>query len=190
MSYREFWFDYDHADIRADDGGKVLEIAAYLKQNPSLIIGVDGSLDPTGSDARDHNLNDRRINAVCDAMVRAGLSRDKIKTGAFGDMTSRRDRRVEVLLLSNDIWLSGAAPHYGKVVSLTGNKLVMTDTLGKNEHTCTLDGNAELILDGKVCKAADLKPGMSIRVTTNQNDQHSAERIDALDQNWDFEKIG
>ncbi len=190
MSYREFWFDYDRADIHPTDSEKVTEIAAYMKQNPSLIIGIDGSMDPNGSDSRNQDMCDRRINAVRDALMQAGLSDERIKIGEFGNMKLRRDRRVEVLLLSNDVWLSGAVPHFGKVVSITGNKLVMTDTLGRDEHTCTLTGNAEVLLDGKVCKSADLNNGMRIRVTTNKNDLHSAIRIEALNQNWDFEKIG
>jgi hypothetical protein len=44
------------------------------------------------------------------------------------------------VLLSNDIWLSGAVPQYGKVVSIAGTKLVMTDTIGRSEHAYTPAG--------------------------------------------------
>jgi CTP-dependent riboflavin kinase len=78
--------------------------------------------------------------------------------------------------------------HDGKVVSITGDKLVMTNVEGKEEHTCTLTADAKVTCDGKVCKAADLKPGMRIRVTTENAEPHAATQIEALDNNRDFEK--
>ena len=56
--------------------------------------------------------------------------------------------------------------HDGRVVSITDAKLVMTNMEGKEEHMHALTADAKVTCDGKVCKAADLKPGMRIRVTT------------------------
>ena len=81
-----------------------------------------------------------------------------------------------------------SSSHDGKVVSITGNKLVMTNMEGKGEHTCTLTADAKVTCDGKLCKASDLKPGMRIRVTTESGDAHAATHIEALDENPDFEK--
>lgn len=80
--------------------------------------------------------------------------------------------------------------HDGKVVSITGDKLVMTNMEGKDEHTCTLAADARVTCDGKVCKASDLKPGMRIRVTAESPGVHTAIRVEALDKNPDFEKVG
>lgn len=55
-------------------------------------------MDPRGSDPRDQNLSDRRISAVRDALIQAGVPSYKIQTGAFGDTRLTRDRRVEVLI--------------------------------------------------------------------------------------------
>lgn len=44
-----------------------------MNQNPSLQIGIDGSMDPRGSDPRDQNLSNRRISAVRDALIQAGV---------------------------------------------------------------------------------------------------------------------
>jgi hypothetical protein len=77
----------------------------------------------------------------------------------------------------------------GKVVSITGNKLVMTGKLGKEEHTCTLSADVKVTCDGKVCKSSDLKPGMKIRVTSESNDPHAAVRIEAIDKNLDFASL-
>src|SRR5437773_6493845 len=77
--------------------------------------------------------------------------------------------------------------HEGKVVSATGNKLVMSDKDGK-EHTHTLADKAKVTVDGKAGTAADLKPGMKIRVMTKKGDIDTAVRVDALDKHTDFPK--
>jgi len=100
-SFREFVFEFNRADIQASDTGKVSEIAAYMKQNPSLRIGIDGSMDPRGTDPRNQDLSDRRISAVRDALIQAGVPSSKIQSGAYGDAKLARDRRVEVLISSS-----------------------------------------------------------------------------------------
>jgi hypothetical protein len=77
--------------------------------------------------------------------------------------------------------------HDGKVVSVTADKLVMTDKDGK-EHSHTLALDAKVSCDGNMCKLEDLKPGMKIRVTTKKDEGQAATRIEALDKNEDFEK--
>jgi outer membrane protein OmpA-like peptidoglycan-associated protein len=99
-SYREFWFDYDSAEMNGANMSTVAEIATYLNRNPSLDIGIDGSMDPRGTDPPDQDLSNRRVRAIHDALVNAGVPGQKIKTGAFGDTQLRRDRRVEVLFAS------------------------------------------------------------------------------------------
>lgn len=78
--------------------------------------------------------------------------------------------------------------HDGKVVSITGAKLVMTNMDGEEEHMHALTADVKITCDGKVCKAADLKSGMRIRVTTEHAEPHSATRIEAIDNHADFEK--
>jgi hypothetical protein len=78
--------------------------------------------------------------------------------------------------------------HDGKVVSVTADKLVMTGKDGQ-EHSHTLMADAKLTLDGKVCKAADLKTGTKIRVTLESAAPHAATRIEAIDKNLDFASL-
>lgn len=78
-----------------------------------------------------------------------------------------------------------ANTHDGKVVSMIDDQLVMTNKEGK-EHTHTVAADAKLTLDGKACKAADLKLGLKIRVTCTGADQKVATRIEAIDKNADF----
>ncbi len=75
----------------------------------------------------------------------------------------------------------------GTVVSVSDDKLTMTNKEGK-EHHHALAVNVKVTCDGKTCTTADLKAGMRIRVTTDTTDRHAAIRIEALDNNRDFEK--
>ena len=107
-SFKNFLFDTDKSDIRPDEMSKVSDIAAYLQQNQPAKVGIDGYADPRGTDAYNQGLSQRRVNATRDALVNAGVSGDKIQTGAFGERRLQcnesttacwqRDRRVEVLI--------------------------------------------------------------------------------------------
>ena len=76
--------------------------------------------------------------------------------------------------------------HDGKIVSINGDKLVITPTPGEGEQTCTLTADVKVTLDDKVCTPADLRPGMRIRVTSASDDPFAATRIEALDKNLGF----
>jgi len=75
--------------------------------------------------------------------------------------------------------------HDGTVVSV-GDELRMMDNEG-NEHGHTVAANVTVTCDGKTSSAADLKPGMKIRVTTDSAAPHMVTRIEALDQSDTFE---
>jgi outer membrane protein OmpA-like peptidoglycan-associated protein len=102
VSFRDFWFDFNKVDLDASEMSKVSEIATYMNQNPSLRVGIDGSMDPRGTDPRNQDLSDRRVDAVRSALIQAGVPAYKIQTGAFGDTQLTRDRRVEVLISTSN----------------------------------------------------------------------------------------
>jgi outer membrane protein OmpA-like peptidoglycan-associated protein len=96
-SYRSITFAYNDDQIPSADMVKITDIAAYIKANPSLQLGLDGTMDPTGSDPKDQSLSDRRVEAVRASLVEAGVPANRISIGAYGDPQTRQDRRVEVL---------------------------------------------------------------------------------------------
>lgn len=107
-SFKNILFDFDKSDVRSSETGKVSEIAAYLQENPSIQVGIDGYADPRGTNSYNQSLSGRRVDAIRDALVKAGVAGDKIKTGAFGEQRLQcnesteacwqSDRRVEVLI--------------------------------------------------------------------------------------------
>jgi len=92
-SWKEFNFSSNNANMTDQDMQKVYEIADYVKANPSLIIGIDG----TAKKSRDQSLNDQRINAIRSALIDVGVSPTKITTGAMDNKDLRRDGRIAVL---------------------------------------------------------------------------------------------
>ncbi len=103
--------------------------------------------------------------------------------------TTRNDPNAAIEVEAIDKNALFANTHEGKVVSISGNKLVMTNEQGGEEHSHMLAANARLTCDGKACKASDLKAGMSIRVTTQKNDKNVAIRIEAIDKDPTFAQI-
>lgn len=70
--------------------------------------------------------------------------------------------------------------HEGKVVKAGDGKLTMTDKKGENKHTHDVAANAKITCDGKACKLEELKEGTFIRVTTDDENNKRATKIEAL----------
>ncbi len=71
-----------------------------------------------------------------------------------------------------------AKAHEGKVVSVAGDKLTTTCSEGQ-EHCHTVAKDAKVTCDGKPSKAADLKAGTHVRVTTKKDDKTVATAIES-----------
>ena len=106
--FKDFLFDFDKSDLRSNETSKVSDIAAYLQQHPTTVVGIDGYTDPRGTTPYNQALSERRVDMIRGALVTAGVPADKITTGAFGEMRLKcheptqecwqSDRRVEVLI--------------------------------------------------------------------------------------------
>jgi outer membrane protein OmpA-like peptidoglycan-associated protein len=108
VSVRDITFDFDKADIRPSEMIKISDVASYANQNPGVRIGIDGSTDLLrGTNHYNVALSQRRVANVRDALMRTGVSADRIETGGFAaerpkcndstEQCSQRDGRVEVL---------------------------------------------------------------------------------------------
>jgi outer membrane protein OmpA-like peptidoglycan-associated protein len=107
-SLRDIMFDYNRAEIRSTEMSKISDIAVYTNQNPSVRLGIDGSTDLLrGTNQYNAALSQQRVGNVREALIRAGVSADRIETGGFGaerakcndtnELCSQRDGRVEVM---------------------------------------------------------------------------------------------
>jgi outer membrane protein OmpA-like peptidoglycan-associated protein len=94
--YRDFRFDYNRSDLSSSENDKVLAVANYIKENPSLRIAIDCSKDTP----RNQALSDRRSSAIRDALIKAGVPSDSIQIGEYGDKRLMHDSRVALLVSS------------------------------------------------------------------------------------------
>jgi outer membrane protein OmpA-like peptidoglycan-associated protein len=105
-SFKDILFDTDKSNIRSNETSKITDIAAYVKQNVPMGVNIGGYADPRGTDQHNQGLSERRVNAIRDALVKAGVGSDRIVTSAFGEQKPlcsesteacwQRDRRVNV----------------------------------------------------------------------------------------------
>lgn len=85
-SVADYTFDVSSNEIATADSGKAREVANRLREVPSLRVALDGP-------------NVRRVDAVRDALIGAGVPSFKIQTGEVGYPQIRADDRVAVLVI-------------------------------------------------------------------------------------------
>jgi OmpA-OmpF porin, OOP family len=105
------YFDLDQAIIR-EDAAEVLERVKkyYFETKPAEII-VQGHTDRSGNNQYNQSLSTRRSNSVMQALRLAGLPKDKIKKGQYGENKPQvptkdgkrlqENRRVEIWFIYN-----------------------------------------------------------------------------------------
>lgn len=88
-------FDTGKSDLKTDGTATVKEIAAMLKQAPDLKIGIEGHTDNVGTAASNLKLSDARAKSVMDAVVNAGIAKDRLTSKGLGQTAPIADNRSE-----------------------------------------------------------------------------------------------
>jgi len=78
-------FDFDQADIRADDQANLDRKAAILQANPGVRLRVSGHADERGSDEYNLALGNRRAGAAKRQLVNKGVDAGRIEVISFGE---------------------------------------------------------------------------------------------------------
>ena len=107
--FSDILFDFDRADIRESEMAKITQLADLLKNNPGFKVELEGFADPRGTDKYNVDLSRRRVDAIRQALMTAGVPEMAIMTAAYGEMNLKctdqtevcwqLDRRVEVVVL-------------------------------------------------------------------------------------------
>ncbi len=79
------YFDFDQSTIKAEFRTALNGHAAYLSQNPSASIVLEGHADERGTREYNIALGERRGNAVSRYLVVQGVSIDAIEVVSFGE---------------------------------------------------------------------------------------------------------
>ena len=84
QNVKDVYFDYDKADIRADQQSALQGDIDFLKQHPNIHFTVEGHCDERGSTEYNLGLGDNRANAVKSALTQGGVGADNAKTISYG----------------------------------------------------------------------------------------------------------
>jgi peptidoglycan-associated lipoprotein len=79
------YFDFDKADIRADQVGRLEADASWLKEHPGLKFRVEGNCDDRGSEEYNLGLGDKRANKVKEFLIKEGVDPSSINTISYGE---------------------------------------------------------------------------------------------------------
>ncbi len=83
--FQRVHFDYDSSELRASDSQLVETVAAYLLQNPTHLLLVEGHCDERGTEEYNLSLGERRALAVFDELIRSGISSARMRTQSYGE---------------------------------------------------------------------------------------------------------
>ncbi len=104
-------FDAGTAKMESSSYGELDQVVKMLKDNPKMIIQLEGHTDFQGSPTANMKLSQDRVDAVKNYLVSKGGSKSSIKTKAFGgtqpisrentETAHKLNRRVELRVLQN-----------------------------------------------------------------------------------------
>ena len=111
MRLNNLIFEVGNAKIDPDSYAELDLVLNMMRENPSMIIQLEGHTDYIGVAADNMRLSQRRVEAVKNYLIQKGVNKARLKTKAFGgtqplsrDNTPeghRLNRRVEVRILQN-----------------------------------------------------------------------------------------
>ena len=111
MRLNNLIFEVGNAKIDPESYIELDLVLNMMRENPSMIIQLEGHTDYIGVAADNMRLSQRRVEAVKNYLIQKGVNRSRLRTKAFGgtqplsrDNTPeghRLNRRVEVRILQN-----------------------------------------------------------------------------------------
>ncbi len=104
-------FNVSTAKIEPSSYGELNEVVKMLKENPSMVIQLEGHTDIKGDPKLNMKLSEDRVAAVKNYLASKGADKSRIKTKAFGgtqpiskentEEARKLNRRVELRVLQN-----------------------------------------------------------------------------------------
>ncbi len=101
-------FDLNKADLKPAGEQTISRLADFMSEYEERRVRVEGYTDSTGAASYNQGLSERRAEAVRDALVDMGISRNRVETRGYGeeypvasnDTSSGRqqNRRVEIVI--------------------------------------------------------------------------------------------
>ena len=100
-------FESGKAQIRSEADAQLDEVAAILKDNPSLHLEIQGHTDNTGSSDLNQRLSEERAKSISEYLIQKGIAADRLKWTGYGQSRPtasnktaegrKQNRRVELV---------------------------------------------------------------------------------------------
>jgi peptidoglycan-associated lipoprotein len=110
LGQRIVYFDFDRAEIRADQVALVAAHAGYLASHATARVRLEGHTDERGTREYNIGLGERRAQAVRHALLLQGVAEGQVATVSYGaerpavagsdEAAWAKNRRVEIVYLS------------------------------------------------------------------------------------------
>jgi peptidoglycan-associated lipoprotein len=81
---KDIFFNYDNAEIRADEQSVVNANAQFLASHPDWRLMIEGHCDERGSEEYNLALGQNRAKEVMDALAKEGIGSDRVKMISLG----------------------------------------------------------------------------------------------------------
>jgi OOP family OmpA-OmpF porin len=78
-------FDYNSAHIKPESMDRIREFAEFLRSNPIYKAEIQGYTDSKGSALYNQKLSERRAKAVYEALIKLGVSKDRLSYKGYGE---------------------------------------------------------------------------------------------------------
>lgn len=111
MRLDDLIFEAGRAKIATSSYAELDEVALMLKNNPKMVIQLEGHTDTRGNAKANLKLSEERVTAVKTYLISKGANKNRVKTKAFGgtmplsqentEEAHALNRRVELRILEN-----------------------------------------------------------------------------------------
>lgn len=111
------YFEFDKAEIQQEAHQDLDLLEAYLKKHPRVRIEIAGHTDSMGDDEHNHDLSQRRADAIRDYLIERGIYKRRLTAVGYGEEKPiapnenpdgsdnpegrRKNRRTEVIIHTN-----------------------------------------------------------------------------------------
>jgi peptidoglycan-associated lipoprotein len=92
---RSVYYEFDKADLSAEDRRLLEQHARYLRSNPSTKVRIEGNADERGSAEYNLALGQRRAEGVARALRAGGVTEDRLEAVSYGKEKPRAEGHDE-----------------------------------------------------------------------------------------------
>lgn len=92
---RSIYYEYDQAELKAEDRRLIEQHARYLRENPGTKVRIEGNADERGSSEYNLALGQRRAEGVARALRAGGVAEDRLEAVSFGKEKPRAEGHDE-----------------------------------------------------------------------------------------------